>query len=403
MPTSSRQTNPAAARVSGVLTIQPAALRRPGHAAVYIAVAGTLALSAGCSAISDTLAGEKVDYRTSGSQSVRLDVPPDLSQLPGQQRYGQVATASVSANSLMQQSPAAEDPAAKAVLPNQVGNVKLESDGKARWLVVNESPDQVWDKVRDFWKTTGFELTTEDAQAGVMETAWSENRAKVPKDGLIRQTLGRVFDMLYDTGERDMYRTRVERTAQGSEIYISHRGMSEEYEDSKKERTTWRARPSDPALESEMLRKLMVKLGATTATAAAATKPDAPATTAPASSLARLNPDGVSMVVDGDPELAWRRVGLALDRSGFTVENRDRKQGSYEVRLSDSDVEANKPGFFSRLFGSAKADSDGLRRYRVVVQSQGKSSLITIQDEKGQPAQGDVPRRIAKQIVEQLG
>lgn len=404
MPTSFRHTNLAAvpARASGTLMITRPA-QGAARSAVYAAVAGALALSTGCSTISDTLAGEKVDYRTSGKQSVRLDVPPDLSQLPGQQRYGQVATASVSANSLVQQSPATEEPAAKTVLPNEVGGVKLESDGKARWLVVSESPDQIWEKVQGFWKDAGFDLAIDNAQTGVMETTWSENRAKVPRDGLIRQTLGRVFDMLYDTGERDMYRTRIERTAQGSEIYISHRGMSEEYEDNKKERTTWRSRPSDPALESEMLRKLMVKLGASAATATAATKADAPATTAPASTLARLNPDGVSMVVEGDPELAWRRVGLALDRSGFTVENRDRKQGSYEVRLSDSDVEANKPGFLSRIFGGGKADSDGLRRYRVVVQNQGKSSLVSIQDDKGQPAKGDVPRRIAKQIVEQLG
>lgn len=393
MPTSSRQPTPSASDSAAVAT----------RLALGAAVAGTLALTAGCSTISDTLAGEKVDYRTSGTQSVRLDVPPDLSQLPGQQRYGQVPTASVSAASLVKQEPASQAP--KAVAPTEAGSIKLERDGQTRWLVLNESPDQVWDKVRAFWKEAGFELTTDDAQAGVMETNWSENRAKVPKDGIVRQTLGRVFDMLYDTGERDMYRTRIERTAQGSEIYISHRGLSEEYEDNKKERTTWRSRPRDPGLESEMLRRLMVKLGTPAEAAAAATKLDtSTATSATGTSVARLNPDGVSLVVDGDFELAWRRVGLALDRSGFTVENRDRKQGSYDVRLSDSDAQASKPGFFARLFGSSKTDTDGLRRYRVTVQNQGNatSSVVSILDEKGQAAQGNVARRIARQIADQL-
>jgi len=375
--------------------------------ALCSAVAATLALSAGCSAVSNTLSGEKVDYRTSGAQSVRLDVPPDLSQLPGQQRYGQVPTASISANSLTKQEAAAEAPAASgAVVPSEFGNVKLLRDGQTRWLVTNETPDQVWEKLQAFWKDTGFELTTDDPAAGVMETSWSENRAKAPQDGIIRKTLGRVFDMLHDTGERDMYRTRVERTEQGSEIYISHRGLSEEYEDARKERTTWRPRPRDPGLETEMLRRLMVKLGAPAAAAAAAAKDaeTAAAAAAPSTnSLARVNADGVSIMVDGDFDLAWRRVGLALDRSGFTVESRDRKQGSYDVRLSDSDVEANKPGFFSRLFGAKSSNTDGLRRYKVIVQNQGAASLVTIEDENGQPAQGDVARRIAKQIAEQLG
>ncbi len=397
MQTSSRQPTLSATRT-------PAVAQR---LALCSAVAATLALSAGCSAVSNTLSGEKVDYRTSGAQSVRLDVPPDLSQLPGQQRYGQVPTASISANSLTKHEAAAEASAASgAVVPSEFGNVKLLRDGQTRWLVTNETPDQVWEKLQAFWKDTGFELTTDDPAAGVMETSWSENRAKAPQDGIIRKTLGRVFDMLHDTGERDMYRTRVERTEQGSEIYISHRGLSEEYEDARKERTTWRPRPRDPGLETEMLRRLMVKLGAPAAAAAAAAQDaeTAAASAAPTTNgLARVNADGVSIMVDGDFDLAWRRVGLALDRSGFTVESRDRKQGSYDVRLSDSDVEANKPGFFSRLFGAKSSNTDGLRRYKVIVQNQGAASLVTIQDENGQPAQGDVARRIAKQIAEQLG
>jgi outer membrane protein assembly factor BamC len=402
MPTSSRQQNLPVVRQGATHAAMTSATPR---LILGAAVASVLALSAGCSTISDTLAGEKVDYRSSGKQTVRLDVPPDLSQLPGQQRYGQVQTSSVSASSLGQtEGNGSEASMGQTVALTEVGSIKLERDGQTRWLVVKETPEQVWEKVQSFWKDTGFELSVDNPQAGVMETTWSENRAKVQRDGLVRQTLGRVFDLLYDTGHRDMYRTRIERTATGSEIYISHRGLSEEYEDKQKERTTWRSRPSDPGLEAEMLRKLMVKLGAPAATAAAATKVEAAPAVAPASTtnLTRLNADGVSMTVDGDFDLAWRRVGLALDRSGFTVENRDRKQGSYEVRLSDSDVEANKPGFFARLFGRG-GNSDGLSRYKVSVQGQGTSSLISIQDEKGQPAKGDVPRRIAKQIAEQLG
>lgn len=224
----------------------------------------------------------------------------------------------------------------------------------------------------------------------------------MPQDG-VRKALGRVFEALYDTGERDQYRTRIERTATGSEVYITHRGLSEEFEDAKKERTVWKARPSDPSLEAEMLSRLMAKLGAPKEAATAAKT--AAATTTPAlPALARADATGVNLTVDADFDTTWRRVGLALDRSGFTVENRDRKSGVYEVRLSDTDVEANKPGFFKRLFSSnATLAYDGLSRYQVKVVGQSRSSTqVNVTDDKGALVKNDTAKRIAKQLLDEL-
>jgi len=374
--------------------------RHQTQIALCAALASTL-LASGCSSVGNALSGDKVDYRTSGAQTVKLEVPPDLSQLPGQQRYGQVTAASVSANSLSSSDKV--DAPTSSIAPSQANGIKLEREGQIRWLSVNLPPEQVWDQVRSFWTESGFELITDKPDIGVMETNWSENKAKVPQDGLIRNTLGRLFDAVYDTGERDMYRTRIERTATGSEIYISHRGLTEEYEDSKKDRTVWRGRPSDPTMEAEMLSRLMAKLGAPKDAVAAAKNDKAPAAATSTSTLAHLNADGLSMTVDADFDTAWRRVGLALDRSGFTVENRDRKQGAYEVRLSDNDPDASKPGFFARMFGAKAANSDGLSRYRVLVQNQGKSSLVSVTDDKGQATPSTAAERIAKQLLDELG
>lgn len=363
------------------------------------ALASALATS-GCSSVGDALSGDKVDYRTSGTQSVKLDVPPDLSQLPGQTRYGQVASASVSANNMLRNDKA--DAPASLVAPTQASGIKLERQGQMRWLSVNQAPEQLWDQVRTFWAESGFELTTDKPEIGILETNWSENMAKQTQDGIIRKTLGRVFDMLHDTGERDQYRTRIERTATGSEIYISHRGLSEEYEDiNKKDRTTWRARPSDAGLEAEFLSRLMAKLGASKDAVAAVKADNKPATQA-ANSQAQLNADGLSLNVSADFDTTWRRVGLALDRSGFTVENRDRKQGTYEVRLSDTDLEANKPGFFSRLFSSTPANQDGLSHYNVVVTGKGKTSLVSVINDKGQSVNSNTAKRITKQLLDEL-
>ncbi len=366
------------------------------------ATLASLLLVSGCSTINDALGGDKVDYRTSGAKTVRLDVPPDLSQLPGQVRYSQLSSSSISASSLNRAEAAASSQASVAVANK--GGVKLERQGQSRWLVVDQPADKVWNQVSKFWEDNGFSLSVNQPEVGVMETTWAENRAKVPKDGLIRETLGRVFDMLYDTGERDMYRTRIERTANGTEVYISHRGMSEEYEDSKKERTTWRARPSDPGLEAEMLSRLMLVLGSTQEEADALKRESAPApaSTVAAASLAQLNTQGNGLTVAADADTTWRRVGLALDRSGFTVENRDRRQGSFEVRLSANDRSAAKPGFFSRLFGAGDKSEGSLSRYQVMVQGQGNSSIVSVLDEQGKPATSATAKRIAKQLQTEL-
>lgn len=372
---------------------------RTPHVLTLGAALASAMLATGCSSVSSALSGDKIDYRSSGSQSVRLDVPPDLSQLPGQQRYNQATPSIVSASSLSRQNPQAEA-APAAIAPAERGGIKLERQGQTRWLVVNQPPEAIYSQVRGFWSDVGFELTVDRPEAGVMETNFSENRAKMPEDG-VRSLLGRVYDMLYDTGLRDSFRTRIERTATGSEIYISHRGMSEEFVDStRKDQTTWRIRPSDPGLEAEMLARLMVKLGAPKEAAAAVREQAATPAPAALTSAVKIGADGTTMVLQAEGDLAWRRVGLALDRSGFTVENRDRKAGSYEVRISVDDPEAAKPGFFGRLMGRSEAET--LARYKVSVQPQGGATLVSVLTDSGAAANSATGKRIAKRLAEEL-
>lgn len=378
----------------------PITSRQQTAIALGCALSVTL-LGSGCSSLSNALSGDKIDYRSSGSQSVRLDVPPDLSQLSGQSRFTQVSPSIVTASSMGQQTPGAAS-AGNQVAPKAVGDIRLERQGQTRWLVVNQSPEQVYEKVRAFWSSVGFELVIDQPQAGLMETNWNENRAKLGEGG-VRGLLGSVLERLYDTGERDQFRTRLERTAQGTEIYVTHRGLEEVYEGDRKERTTWRGRPSDANLEAEMLARMMVALGGTKEQADQTREEAAKQAAAPANAgaLAALNADATSLTLRGEPDLAWRRVGLALDRGGFTVEGRDRASGAYEVRLSVNDPAAAKPGFFSRLFGRGNKE-ETLARYRVKLQPQGRETLVSVLNEASQPASNDTARLIAKRLVEEL-
>jgi len=296
------------------------------------------------------LESDKVDYRSaSGAKPPSLDVPPDLTQLSKDTHYAVVGGA-VSASAYKAAQPAAVS-STPVVAAANLGDVRIERDGNQRWLVVGRPAEKLWEPIKEFWQESGFLLAMDQNTLGIMETDWAENRAKIPQD-FIRSSIGKLFDSLYSTAERDKFRTRLERNANGeTEIYISHRGMVETNTSKDSGNTVWQPRATDPELEAEFLRRLMVKLGASEQHAKAVVA-NATATKKMAD-VATENGQPVVRIEEGF-DGAWRRVGLALDRTGFTVEDRDRKQGLYFVRYVPLDTYNTEPGFLSKLFGSSK-------------------------------------------------
>lgn len=337
------------------------------------------------------LDGDKIDYKSAGKVPT-LDVPPDLTQLAKDSRYA-VAGNAVTASSFK---PAAGVPAGSTAFA-ALGDVRIERIGNQRWLVVNRAPETLWQAVNDFWKESGFLMTSSQASLGIMETDWAENRAKIPQD-FIRSTLGKVLDGLYSSGERDRFRTRLESSGGGStEIFISHRGMLEVYSDAGKTSTVWQARPADPELEAEMLRRLMVRLGASQEQSKAV---QAAAPAAKTSRVATANGQTV-VQIDESFERAWRRVGLSLDRTNFTVEDRDRSKGLYFVRYVEPVADKSEPGFFSKLFSAAKADPQPLK-FRIVLSSTANLTTVAVQSVSGTADQTANAQRILKVIAEDL-
>jgi outer membrane protein assembly factor BamC len=368
-------------------------------------LAATLALLAGCGSIG----GDSTDYRSTVVRQQPLDVPPDLTQLARESRYqsqGGVVSAAA-ANAPAAPRAAAQAPGAPAVALTTAGDLRIERSGQQRWLVASQPPEQLWPQLRPFWEGRGFQIAMEDAKAGVIETNWAENRGKLPKD-VVRNVLGRLAGNLFDTGERDQFRTRLERVdlgggKVGTEVFISHRGIEEAVisptgardDDS----TRWKLRPSDPQLEAEMLARLMVALGGVrdepAARAVVAAAPEAP-------SRARLVVDGTALEIDEAFDRAWRRVGLALDRGGFTVEDRDRTLGLYYVRYIDPKSSGTEePGFWSRLIGKTDNPLE-VRRFRVVVRANGAQTVVAILDAAGNVDKGETGRRVASQLFGEL-
>ncbi len=357
----------------------------------------------GCGSIGSVLEPDKVEYKSAG-KAPSLEVPPDLTQLQKDNRYaipeGSRGTATASSYSLQD----SVRPTSATVAAKGNSDMRVERAGNQRWLVVKQAPEALWPQIKDFWQDSGFLITIETPQAGVMETDWAENRAKIPDD-IIRSTLGKAFDSLYSTGERDKFRTRLERTADGAtEIYISHRGMQEVLVGQQKDSTMWTSRPADPDLEAEFLSRLMVSLGAQSTQAKATV-----ANTGLPVSRAKLvkGVNGGYVEVDEGFDRTWRRVGLALDRVGFTVEDRDRTQGLYFVRYVDPERDQNatsEKGFFSKLFsfGSSDDKAKSVPRYRVFVKEVASVSQVSVLNNEGHPESSQTADKILSLLNEQL-
>jgi len=370
------------------------------HTPVRIACLVLVAGLSACSSIENFMTGDKIDYRSGGATRTQgLEVPPDLSQLNRDARFTQQG-GTISATQF-QAGNTAKEAVTNTVAPKDLGAVKMVREGNQRWLSVPLTPEQLWPQLQGFWKEGGFNLVVDSAGTGVMETDWAENRAKLPND-FIRNSIGKVFDSLYSTGTRDKFRTRVERTAGGSEIYITHRGVEEVYSGDRKETTVWQPKPADPQLEAEMLQRLLVRLGVKEEVAKTTV---ASPVTLPAHARVVEGQTAATLTVDDSFDRAWRRVGLALDRSGFTVEDRDRAQGVYFVRYVDpAQAGKDEPGFLSRLlsFGKKRDDAGGPVKYRVQVKGQGDQSTVTVLNAQGQPENGEAGKRIVSLLVEDL-
>ena len=338
-----------------------------------------------CSSFSSLTASDKVDYKKQGEvRGPNLALPPDLITAQADRRFiVQDGTATMSEYS---QAVKKSSQMRTNVLTGIPG-MKIERDGDKRWLVVDKSAASLYPQIKDFWQENGFLLLIDSPSTGILETDWAENRTKIPQD-IIRRTLGKVLDSLYDSGERDKFRTRLEvQKPDVTEIYISHKGAIEvPLKDANTTISTrWTVRPSDPELEAIFLTRLMERLGMTQEQAKAQITTTA---AAPKTPKAKLIEDGAETRIEMTQSFdrAWRDVGLALDRSNFTVDDRDRSKGIYFVRYVNPKDLGDSRGWFGRTFGKTDDADKKAKVYRVVVQDRGQNQIvISVQDSDGKP------------------
>ena len=343
---------------------------------------------------------KKIDYKSAGKLPT-LEVPPDLVAPTADNRYAIPDSQGSGAATLSaySQERKATPSSAQTLLPTEE-KAHIERAGSQRWLVVQATPQQVWPVIKDFWQENGFIINMESPETGIIETDWAENRAKIPQD-VIRRTIGKVFDSLYSTAERDKFRTRIETGKNGTEIYISHRGMKEVYATEAQDKTVWEPRQPDPELEAEMLRRLMLRFGVEKS------RVDAQLAKQQAPEMARIVKEASAPVLEMDEgfDRAWRRVGLALDRVGFAVEDRDRSKGVYYVRYIDPGIDnASKrdEGMFAKLAFWRSKKTQTSPQLQIVVSEAGEKSRVGVTGTDGKAADADTQNRIIKLLHDEL-
>jgi outer membrane protein assembly factor BamC len=417
-------------------------------------IASLLILSlSGCDSI--PFINSTSDYKTAG-RSRPLEVPPDLTSVSANDTYS-VPGGSTSYSSFSQ-GQTEQVAIQEKILPNPE-NVRLERAGSQRWLVVQAAPEKIWPVIRDFWTELGFAVRVENAQTGVMETEWVDV-SSLTKDsgGNYLSKFQGWLDKLNTIKDRQKFRTRIDRGTDNAttEIYMSHRSMSDVPDDGKtRVRTvlgtietgyapenkntrsqTENERANAEDLDAELLRRLMVRLGV---------EEQSKAVLASANNEQRAvldnDSDGTLKLSLNDPfDRAWRRVGLALDRVGFVVEDKDRSKGLFYVRYSNTDTDEpakEKKGFLSSLkfWGDddkteaqnkpkpiePKKTERGLtdklkfwraddkdkvnleKQYRVKVENGDKAgSIVTITDAKDDRDRSSTANKIIKLLFEQL-
>jgi len=342
------------------------------------------------------LEGGKVDYK-SAAKPTQLAVPPDLTQLAKDTRYT-VVNGAVSAAGSKNAEPTNSG---SAIAPLEVADIRVERIGNQRWLVVKRTPEALWAPLKDFWQENGFPLETELSDVGIMESEWVENKARIPQD-MIRSALSRVFENLYSSPERRKFRTRLERNANGdTEIFISYRSMVEVYINERGNSTTWQVGPTDPETEAEYLGLLMRKLAPSKNTQALTAEAGI---AKPVATLVESGGQAAFVQLSETFDRAWRRVGLTLDRSGFSVEDRDRAKGLYFVRYVQSAKDDADASFLDKIknFKLGGAKDVVASKFQIELKTQGDTTTIKVLNSTGANDTSASARTILKVLANDL-
>ena len=326
----------------------------------------------GCSFFGDKNSPKLLNSKSSPNTS--LEVPPNLIKPAADSKYNIPASGEARLSDFNNVNETTFLKQTSKLLPVET-DAYLVSYGGFKVLFVKEEPEELWGLLKDFWIRNGFQIEKEVPETGFIETNWLETKRNIP-DGLIRNTLGKIFDGLYDTGERNKFRMRIERTKDGfSEISVVNKGLIQVASDDRFEPTVvWANKNSDQQLEELYLRKIISFI-----TAKGQDNDESIALVDRSSSVIKGDNNDNFIELDLKFDAAWKSVGMVMDRLGFEVEERIKPKGEYLIRYKRLNDERKEKGFFAKIFSSKNEEVD-MNVYRIQVKEYENVSRIYVSD-----------------------
>ena len=315
-------------------------------------------------------------------QNFKLDVPPDLSQ---PSLSDNLALPNIASGNSTYSAYTNTEYKGEVVAPAAPLGVKVIRDGATQWLQINSTAEQLWPQLKVFFTKIGFKIEREDKELGVIDTNWLENRVDLPTNWL-----SKLFASIHSVGFRDKYRARLQKTddPKVTLLFITHRGLEEAGSEATGDEiveTLWQARKSDPELEAEMYQRFLIyrDVGRDNAKSLFASG------TIKARTHIVTKDDTQMLQVNEGFARTWRRVGIALDRIGLLIDDRNRSEGVFYLRITDDfrDKAKEDDGWLASLFSSEKVKLK--ERYLLSVNSETDKTFISILETTGAKADAE--------------
>ncbi|MEJ2362226.1 MAG: outer membrane protein assembly factor BamC [Gammaproteobacteria bacterium] len=312
-----------------------------------------------------------------------LRVPPDLSQPVDSDGNDEVTSYLSYQKSL--------DAQGKGQILRDFQGMQFVRKGSQFWLDIHDTPTDVWNSLHRFFTHLGFKIVSEQPALGLMQTNYIPNLANIPSNWFMK-----MLDKLSDSGMMDSYRAHIEYDPEKkiTRVFISHQGLREVSDSAKSDikvgDSKWVVRPRDPELEVEMLMHFMAFRGMKEKQAkqiVATTKP------AVIQSSLKQTPQGYVLQFNDSFARTWRLTGIALDRMGMVVEDRNRSAGVYYLRLPETFKLGNETGILT------SADKPSQDKYLLTLEDKGDNTLIMV---KPRGKAGKDLDSVAKNILTEL-
>ena len=274
---------------------------------------------------------------------------------------------------------------------NQIKDMQIVQGGSERWLVIkNKSVNQVWPMMQAFLNQQGMPIKYQNKSVGLIQTDWSARNTTVKETGARA-----LFDWIgmgaqYSLDSKYMYRINLWQNESNTQIFVTNYQMDEVYPNCSKnlnqtikitpsdaQATKWMPVPPNPQMELGFLLQFMAFAGLSPDEVKQVIAAVAATESAPAE--ARLQ--STTLVIDDQFDRAWWRTGIALERAGLGVTDKNRTTGEYYVYPLQATVDNPDPGVFDRWFGTN--DNNKLQlpkaQYTVKLQSISNQTNLTLE------------------------